>query len=518
MRTNITRWVLAVSMMVALSGCYSNGQWSAPNLAFWRSSPFQSSQGATPTAPGSPVKPSGIASGNRSTLPTGGYAANTPGTVAPSWTPPNATANYNASNATAPYAGQYPTQYPSTSSGVATTPNYSATAYTASNAGVPGANAYGTPTSNSTAQPSLRNRRVCGRLRSVQLQLRRPTPATPHPTPVTPRPIPVTRPPTPAIPHQGPPPRLPPAMHRPVHRRAAIPRRPPIPPRRTPLPRPINTATPRRRRAPVQPPAARAAVTALQPALTTTRAPATTPPQPCRTHRACRQPTPHHPPTIPTQPPTAAVSLPRQTTAMPRRPRAPPQPAATVTRRRCPATPRPMRSAADRAIPLRRPLPTQHRARAAIRHRRAAPPTRLPIDPAPLATIVLQALRQARQPPLPAQQHPTLLRPHPRLPAAATAIDQQLCPANRQLRPARWQLRPANEQLRAAHRQLQLHPSDQQLLSVGKVIADLSGSMRPAVSARISSQPAAKGHSSCPSRALSTLENPTTVKSAAYRL
>ena len=65
MRTDVMRWVVVVFTTFAVGGCYSNGQWSMPNLAFWKSSPFQSSPtpDTTPGAPGSPVKPSGIAAG-----------------------------------------------------------------------------------------------------------------------------------------------------------------------------------------------------------------------------------------------------------------------------------------------------------------------------------------------------------------------------------------------------------------------------------------------------------------------
>ncbi len=49
MRINATCWTLAVSALVALSGC-SNGGGSS--WAFWRTSPFQSAQGATPSGVG----------------------------------------------------------------------------------------------------------------------------------------------------------------------------------------------------------------------------------------------------------------------------------------------------------------------------------------------------------------------------------------------------------------------------------------------------------------------------------
>ena len=61
MRTNIARNLLVILTAVVLSGCYSDGRWTAPNLAFWKSSPFQSAPLATPGSVGSPVRPSGIA-------------------------------------------------------------------------------------------------------------------------------------------------------------------------------------------------------------------------------------------------------------------------------------------------------------------------------------------------------------------------------------------------------------------------------------------------------------------------
>ena len=66
MRANVARCVLVILTAVVLSGCYSDGRWSAPNLAFWKSSPFQSTPSATPGPVGSPVKPSGIAAASKS--------------------------------------------------------------------------------------------------------------------------------------------------------------------------------------------------------------------------------------------------------------------------------------------------------------------------------------------------------------------------------------------------------------------------------------------------------------------
>jgi len=128
MRTNITRCALAVFTVVVLSGCRSGGQWSMPNLAFWKSSPFQSAPDMTPGTVGSPVKPSGIATNSRSAPPSA-YAS---GTTAPAWVPP--------STPTAPKV-TYPSTATTNANPAATVP----AAYTASTAGVPGAGAYGTP-------------------------------------------------------------------------------------------------------------------------------------------------------------------------------------------------------------------------------------------------------------------------------------------------------------------------------------------------------------------------------------
>ena len=94
MRTNTTCWALAVSTLVALSGC-SNG--SGSSWAFWRTSPFSSTQGATPSGVGSPEKPSGIAAGSNATPPSGTYSATNP-PASPPFGQPGAQGNYNASN------------------------------------------------------------------------------------------------------------------------------------------------------------------------------------------------------------------------------------------------------------------------------------------------------------------------------------------------------------------------------------------------------------------------------------
>ena len=90
MRTNIARGVIVVFTAVMLSGCYSNGGWHMPGA----SSPFSSTQGASPGTAGTPVKPAGITAGG-STASTSGYptaASNTTGPTVSQGVP----ANYNA--------------------------------------------------------------------------------------------------------------------------------------------------------------------------------------------------------------------------------------------------------------------------------------------------------------------------------------------------------------------------------------------------------------------------------------
>ena len=56
------------------------------NLAFWKSSPFQSTPSATPGPVGSPVKPSGIAAASKSntTTPSASVASTGSGATMPS--------------------------------------------------------------------------------------------------------------------------------------------------------------------------------------------------------------------------------------------------------------------------------------------------------------------------------------------------------------------------------------------------------------------------------------------------
>ena len=168
MRTNTTRWVLAVSTMVALSGCYSNGQWSSPNLAFWKPSPFQSTPGATPSAVGPAVKPSGIAANSRGTPTSGRYPPANSGAVSPTGTLPGSPNNYNApaTGVHAKYRLQHakrrairPLSIRRLRPGPPPTPALPATAdllpTRPTTAGVPGANAYGTPPPSTTGARGL---------------------------------------------------------------------------------------------------------------------------------------------------------------------------------------------------------------------------------------------------------------------------------------------------------------------------------------------------------------------------
>ncbi len=59
MRIPFLRYGLAVMTTVALSGCYSGGRWTTPNLAFWKSNPFSSTSKST--APEAVPRPSQLA-------------------------------------------------------------------------------------------------------------------------------------------------------------------------------------------------------------------------------------------------------------------------------------------------------------------------------------------------------------------------------------------------------------------------------------------------------------------------
>ena len=136
MQTNIARGVIVVFTAVVLSGCYSNGGWHMPGT----SSPFQSSQGATPDNVGTPVKPAAVAAAG-STAPATGYP--TAGSYATAPTVSQGVASgYGPSTAgngyaTAPYSYPPSNATPGVSP-TTTTPGYGGTPYVASRSGTPG--------------------------------------------------------------------------------------------------------------------------------------------------------------------------------------------------------------------------------------------------------------------------------------------------------------------------------------------------------------------------------------------
>ncbi|MGD0517574.1 MAG: hypothetical protein ABSA26_08570, partial [Thermoguttaceae bacterium] len=101
MRISSSQCALVLLLTISISGCYSGGKWSMPNLAFWKSSPFSSSNPSTstagtyPPAAGSPVKPSALAANNSSGALTTAppyQSTLTPGTVTPAM--PGAVSQY----------------------------------------------------------------------------------------------------------------------------------------------------------------------------------------------------------------------------------------------------------------------------------------------------------------------------------------------------------------------------------------------------------------------------------------
>ena len=107
MRISVARYAFVALMIFGLSGCKSGSSWSMPNLAFWKSNPFKSSD--TPSNPGIP-KPSQIA-GASSTWTTPAPAAAYTGTA--STTAPPVTGYPGAGAYNAPYTGTQQL-YPST--------------------------------------------------------------------------------------------------------------------------------------------------------------------------------------------------------------------------------------------------------------------------------------------------------------------------------------------------------------------------------------------------------------------
>ena len=143
MRISRSQCALLLILTTAVSGCYSGGKWSMPNLAFWKTNPFSSSDPATastypPPANGSangPAKPSALAANNSGAT-----------TTAPPYQSPAAGA-YPGSAAAPQYA--YP---PSPTTAAATrTPNYPGTTPSYS----PASPAYTASATNSVTNSSL---------------------------------------------------------------------------------------------------------------------------------------------------------------------------------------------------------------------------------------------------------------------------------------------------------------------------------------------------------------------------
>lgn len=79
------RYCLVAMASLAMSGCYSGGQWTMPNLAFWKANPFSAT--AKSTAPEAIPRPSELA-GQPSPAPGTGYTSgtsNTANTLAPAY-------------------------------------------------------------------------------------------------------------------------------------------------------------------------------------------------------------------------------------------------------------------------------------------------------------------------------------------------------------------------------------------------------------------------------------------------
>ncbi len=68
MRISISQCALALLLSLSISGCYSGGKWSMPNMAFWRTSPFNSpgpsTAGTYPPPAAGTSKPSNLAANN----------------------------------------------------------------------------------------------------------------------------------------------------------------------------------------------------------------------------------------------------------------------------------------------------------------------------------------------------------------------------------------------------------------------------------------------------------------------
>jgi len=146
-----------VLTLVVASGCYSDGKWSMPNLAFWKKDATSTPQvpgGVSPPAIGSPVKPSSTAGVASNPAPGAGY--NLAGTAASGTT--GAISQYSAPPSySQPTTGSY-----SGVGGSATTSFGAATGASSSQPSYPGAAslpaAYSSPSaSTGVGSPSAGN-------------------------------------------------------------------------------------------------------------------------------------------------------------------------------------------------------------------------------------------------------------------------------------------------------------------------------------------------------------------------
>ncbi len=106
MRFPSVRYCFAILLAISVSGCYSGGRWTTPDLAFWKSNPFSTT--AKSTAPEPIPRPTEIAS-QPGPGPGAGYSAggvNTADTLAPPYqAAPAALASQPTYPATQPGAG-----------------------------------------------------------------------------------------------------------------------------------------------------------------------------------------------------------------------------------------------------------------------------------------------------------------------------------------------------------------------------------------------------------------------------
>lgn len=133
MRISHLRYSLVVLLAISISGCYSGGKWSMPNLAFWKSSPFSSSTAsAIPPTTTTPTKPSNLTTNISANNSTGM-------TMAPSYQNPTAKAAA-AGAAVTPQYSYTPSSYtPSPAVSPSATP---ASSYTASTMNAVGSSPY----------------------------------------------------------------------------------------------------------------------------------------------------------------------------------------------------------------------------------------------------------------------------------------------------------------------------------------------------------------------------------------